>query len=399
VTAAPGSFCTYFDHWYLPRGLALAASLQQHRPGAVLWVLCLTELCYEALTRIAPAGVRAMRLQDLETADPAFAATRGDRSLTEYYFTSTPALASHLISSTDSGLLTYLDADLFFFADPQPLFDELGDGSVAIIPHRFPPRLRELDRHGVFNVGWVTFRGDENGLACLRAWRDECLEWCHDRVEATRYAEQKYLDSWPERFPGVVVLRHPGANLAPWNIESHVVTSEGPEVRVDGERLIFYHAHGLRFGSPRDWDSGLETYGVTPSEVLNEHVYAPYLRALDLARAEVDAVLDASRQGIAPFPASAMEELAAYDRAWPEREVARLARRSTIERLATVERDSAARLEEITRLGTLLATVDADRGARLTEINRLAGLSVNSSKNRRRTGQRGWRRSNRSRRD
>ena len=36
-------YCTYFDHNYLSRGLALYHSLQRHAPGARLWVLCLSE--------------------------------------------------------------------------------------------------------------------------------------------------------------------------------------------------------------------------------------------------------------------------------------------------------------------------------------------------------------------
>ena len=42
-------YCTYFDHNYLSRGLALYHSLQRHAPGARLWVLCLSEACHRIL--------------------------------------------------------------------------------------------------------------------------------------------------------------------------------------------------------------------------------------------------------------------------------------------------------------------------------------------------------------
>src|SRR5260221_7944857 len=84
-------YCTYFDHNYLPRGLALYRSLQRHSPGARLWVLCLSDACHQALTTLAPPALIPVRLSDFEAADPAVAATRPMRSQVEYYFTCTPA--------------------------------------------------------------------------------------------------------------------------------------------------------------------------------------------------------------------------------------------------------------------------------------------------------------------
>ena len=46
-------YCTYFDHNYLSRGLALYHSLQRHAPGARLWVLCLSERCFDVLQQSA----------------------------------------------------------------------------------------------------------------------------------------------------------------------------------------------------------------------------------------------------------------------------------------------------------------------------------------------------------
>jgi hypothetical protein len=220
-------------------------------------------------------------------------------------------------------------------------------------------------------VGRLTYRRDERGLACLRWWRERCLEWCHDRVEAGRFAEQKYLDDWPERFPGVVVLRHPGASLAPWNLETHRLTVHEQGVRVDGEPLVFYHAHGLHYGGGGTPDLGLDQYGVAPTDLLRQHVYGPYLRALDEARRDVDAILGAARRGESSFSPPALADLAVYDRALPEREVTRLARRASLERLAECERDRAARLREIERVGAQFALADADRTARLGEIERI----------------------------
>ena len=275
-------YCTYFDHRYLVRGLALYDSLAATGTPFRLWVLCLDDTCLALLRRLGLPHLRPVPLTALERADPEFARTKSNRTLVEYYFTCTPALVLYLLRTrADVDLLTYLDADLFFFADPAPLFAALDGHSIAIVPHRYPPRLAHMAAaFGVYNVGWLSFRRDAGALACLASWREQCLAWCYDRVEAGRYADQKYLDAWPARFPGVVVLRHPGANLAPWNLATHRVDARGGRVTVDGAPLLFFHFHRLREIRPWLYAPRLSDFGVTPDAVVRRHLYGPYLREL-----------------------------------------------------------------------------------------------------------------------
>ena len=101
-----------------------------------------------------------------------------------------------------------------FYSSVEPLFEEIGDSSIAVIEHRFTPRLKYLEENGRFCVEWVSFRRDKEGLACLYRWRDQCVEWCFARLENGRMGDQKYLDEWPARYATTHVLQHPGAGLA-----------------------------------------------------------------------------------------------------------------------------------------------------------------------------------------
>jgi hypothetical protein len=275
-------FCTYFDRNYLPRGLALYRSLREHCPEFKLWVLCMDVETHEALTVLALPEVEPIALQDFEGGDAALLAAKGNRTRIEYYFTCTPALPLYVLNHWPAvDLITYLDADLYFFSSPAPLFEELGTGSIAIIGHRFPPQLRHMEKQGIYNVGWLSFRRDEQGLACLAWWREQCIAWCHDREEAGRFADQKYLDDWPSRFRSVIVLNHPGANLAPWNLNNyHLRSLNTALVLVDDAPLIFFHFHGFRKIARWLYDPGWAWYGVVPSRVLRSEVYDPYLRTL-----------------------------------------------------------------------------------------------------------------------
>jgi hypothetical protein len=275
-------YCTYFDRNYLTRAVALHRSLVRHSPPFTLWALCFDDDAYAALEALQLEGVEPIRLAEFEAADPELVEVKGSRSTVEYYFTSTPSLPLHVMRGhSDVELITYLDADLLFYSSPQPIFDELGTGSVLIVPHRFPEHLRHLEVHGVHNVGLLSFRNDPKGRALLERWREQCLEWCFDRVEDGRFADQRYLDAWPGR-SGVVILQHPGAGLAPWNFMNYRIDLGTEPPRVDGRPLIFYHFQGVKAIRPGLWDIGLDEYGSMRPD-LRKWLYGGYIRALQSA--------------------------------------------------------------------------------------------------------------------
>jgi hypothetical protein len=297
-------YCTYFDSAYFSRGLALYRSMKAHCAPFRLFVLCLDDECFARIASMRLPEVVPVRLAELEAADPALAETKKSRSRVEYYFTCSPCFPLHVFR-THPGVerLTYLDADLFFFSSPEPVFAEIGESPIAIVPHRIAPSHAHFEKaNGVYNVGWITFVRSAEGLACLEWWRERCLEWCSVRPDATRYADQKYLDQWPGLFKGVAVLSHKGANLAPWNVANYRVAARGGRVTVDGGPLVFYHFHA--FGRINGWlyATHFGRYGTKAGSAVVRGIYRPYMRALEAAEKEGDPV-PAGPAGSAPVRA------------------------------------------------------------------------------------------------
>jgi glycosyltransferase involved in cell wall biosynthesis len=303
MSPLPHQYCCYFDHRYLARGVTMVRSLRARDSRAVVWVLCLSEECYRALQAMAEPGLRLLRVADLEAAYPALAAARSNRSLIEYYFTCTPSLVCYVLDNAETGsIVTYVDSDLYFFSDPSPLVAELGTNSVSIIPHRFPPRLKYLEKYGLYNVGWMSFRNDARGRAVANWWQDRCNEWCYDVLDGDRFADQKYLDRIATDFEGVTVLEHLGANLAPWNVGGHGLSADGGRVVVDGRwPLIFFHFHGLRSLGKRVYVPGHFRYRAPFGWLMRTRVYRPYVQRLHAIAAET-----------APYTAGASPPLARY---------------------------------------------------------------------------------------
>lgn len=278
-------FCTYFDSNYLLRGLTMYRSLVASGCDFTLHVLTLDDTARQLLETLAMPEIRVIRLQEIEAANPALAGAKANRSKVEYYFTLTPSLPLYILDrDPDIELITYLDADLYFHASPVPLLDELGDRSVLITDHRYPPHLEHKAIYGRFNVQFQAFRRDPVGLACLRRWRDQCIDWCYDRPEANRYADQKYLDEWPALYgEHLVVLQHKGGGVAPWNWSSAPLELEPGGMMVGGQPLIFYHFHGVKIFGPHLISNGLADWGLMPFRQ-RRWLYAGYIREMRASR-------------------------------------------------------------------------------------------------------------------
>jgi hypothetical protein len=287
------NFCTYFDYNFLPRGLALIRSLEEYVADFRIFVLCLDDACYEALYGMSLEVVSPVSMAEFEAGDHDLQAAKKDRSRLEYYATCTSSLPLYIFKQwSDVDAVTYLDADLYFFSDPSPLFDEMGSASITITPHRFSPRLSSWKELGTYNVSWLSFRRDDDGFECLKWWRERSLEWCYWRAEDGKFADQGYLEDWPQRFRSVRVIENVGANLAPWNLENSRIVWDGRRVLVDEQPLIFYHFSGLRHAAGPVYYLGLAGVGVRANRVVIEHIYAPYLYTLFEIAAELQ-----SREG------------------------------------------------------------------------------------------------------
>ena len=293
-------YCTYFDRQYLSRGLALLESLRQHETSRfTLFVVCMDEITRVILAQLALPEIHLIPLHEIEQRDEVLLKTKRSRSLVEYYWTMTPTIILRILERDRSvDLLTYLDADLFFFSSPQPLFEELGQNSILIHEHRFSPSQAHLGSHnGRFNVGLLSFRRDPQGLQALRWWRERCLEWCFARYEQGKMGDQLYLEDWPTRFAGVTVLQHLGGGVGPWNHDQYDIrVSHEGHTLVANAVLIFYHFHSLKLGSP---DLAIPVshphYRLTIPGLT--HCFIPYLEALTRAHRRLTQVMPDTRWG------------------------------------------------------------------------------------------------------
>jgi hypothetical protein len=257
-------------------------SLCEHLDDFHLYFFAFDSKCYQTLKELNLDKATIISLEEFE--DPPLLAVKPMRSRVEYCWTCTPNTIRYSLDKYNLDCCTYLDADIYFFASPKVLLNELGEDSVIITEHRYSPRYKKVVvKFGKYCVQFVTFKNNPLGNEILNWWRDNCLEWCHARREDGKFGDQKYLDDWPERFEGVHVLQHLGGGVAPWNVQQYDIFRKdsklfgeimGAESRFE---IIFYHFQDLKF-----YDNGqLDFGGYNLSESVKELIYKPYIKHLE----------------------------------------------------------------------------------------------------------------------
>lgn len=307
-------YATMFDANFLLRGVACVRSLARHAQAPLrMLVLALDDSCAQVVhTVVGPlpeaVSLDVIGLDEIETRWPALREARGNRSRIEYYFTLTPFLCHAAISRLQPGeRAVYVDADLYFFSDPEAAFAGTPDAPIIVTEHRFPPRLAHLsESYGRFNVGWLAFDGSDTAQRCVERWSDDCLAACTDAPADGRFADQKYLDAWPTQVPGLGIADDPGLNAAPWNVEGRRIDRVDGVPRIDGQPLIAYHFHRVQRLAAHLHETDFDGFGRLSAPLLR-YVYAPYLAELCSLEDEHGARLPAAtRSELTRFDPSAM---------------------------------------------------------------------------------------------
>lgn len=230
------NFCTSYGANYIHKGLVLYESLRKVESDFTMYVMAFDKECYDYLKKLNLPQMVVDNFDDIETDE--LREIKKERTRSEYCWTVGPLLTEHFIVKYNLESVAFIDADMMFYTSPKVIFDEIGDNSIAITLHDMD---RVIDQ-SKYIVQFEFFRNDENGMKCLRWWRDRCIEWCYCRYEDGKYGDQGYLEQFDKLFDKVYVLKNPAAcvsivNIGTLNPVGKSMTYRGKEYPV----VIFHY--------------------------------------------------------------------------------------------------------------------------------------------------------------
>jgi len=285
-------FATLFDSFYLDKGIVLYNSLKKVSDDFKLYIFCFDDKSKQVLEDMKLE--RAVIVHHSEFEDEALLKLKKERSKAEYCWTCTPVIVDYVLSHFKEESCTYIDSDLYFFTDPQVLFDEIETAvaDVVITPHRFSESRKDqktLKRSGKYCVEFNYFNQSGNSWEALNWWRDRCAEWCFHLYEPERMGDQKYLEKFPSLFRGVHELEHLGGGVAPWNLKQYSLLNVNDGVRLkkkDSDEefdLVFYHFQNLRYIS----EHTINVSSGTHDKKIKNAIYPVYLKEIANVRKKI----------------------------------------------------------------------------------------------------------------
>lgn len=287
------TFCTLFDSYYLDKGLTLYRSLERCTEDFKLYIFCFDDNSYDILNDLQLKHAVVIHHSQIE--DEELLRLKEERSKAEYCWTCTPVIIEYVLKQCGEENCTYIDADLYFFRDPQILFDEIEEAkaNIVITEHRFKNSLngrRLCKRSGKYCVEFNYFDQSPNAWEALSWWKTKCLEWCYHLYEPERMGDQKYLEKFPMLFKGVHELSNLGGGVAPWNLGQYKLekAENGQPVLTDSKSgtrfpLIFYHFQNIRYLS----ENAVNVSSGSHSKKTKDAIYRPYLKEIERSRMEL----------------------------------------------------------------------------------------------------------------
>lgn len=274
------------DHFF--KLLAMISSLKVHGRDFKLYVLCIDEIVGHMLNKIAFEDIVPVMLKEVE--NERLLRAKADRNHHAYCWTMKPVFLHYVMTKyPEAEYFAHLDADLFFFDNPDNIFAENPGASLFLTHHRNSRDfLVYYGKTGVFNTGFVGCKNSPEALMAVTQWKERCIAYCSTQEDhiLKLFGDQRYVESWPDEFKGVHVVKSLGANTALWNVSNYTVSQRDGKVTIDDHILTFYHFSGLAIISRNEFN--INWYYHFEDQNVLEHIYRPYLIALTTAMKDMN---------------------------------------------------------------------------------------------------------------
>jgi len=153
----------------------------------------------------------------------------------------------------------YFDPDIIVYQPLTHLHARLQTSDLVLTPHTCSPirdwlapnELNHLNT-GTFNLGFIGLRRSDDSRRFVGWWKERLAYECRIDLCNGLFVDQHWVNFAPIYVENVWVERHPGYNVAYWNLHERSLERAGDTWQVNGQPLQFFHFSGYSPAKPAD---------------------------------------------------------------------------------------------------------------------------------------------------
>ncbi len=169
-----------------------------------------------------------------------------------------PAYIHYIFRNYRAGKVLYLDPDILVTGYFEEVLDLLDQYNIVLTPHictpvddEFAPTDYQTLRGGVFNLGFIALSNYNLITPFLNWWHERVIKYGYADFTKNMFYDQVWINYVPVMFDDYYILKHPGYNMAVWNLHERWLNAEHENYMVnDIFPLKFYHFSGYKYDQP-----------------------------------------------------------------------------------------------------------------------------------------------------
>lgn len=161
------------------------------------------------------------------------------------------AIVAYALEFLNFDTVIFLDGDTYTYNDYLDLQQQADAHSIVVIPHitmplpnddKFPQN-RIISLSGNYNTG--VWAASQTGLSFIKWWTLQTATYPVTMPEAGLVNEQGWLRFAGDFNDNIKIFRHPGYNVAYWNIKQRTLEKIDNIYYIDNKKLAIMHFSGL----------------------------------------------------------------------------------------------------------------------------------------------------------
>ncbi len=244
----------------LPNAILLGDTIRENHPNAIYFIGLI-----DKAERIPSAFQSPHKIVSVdELVIPDFETMTATYNTAELLNNTKPFFAKYALQQSDKVL--YLDCTSVLFNPVDFISQELNHSSIILVPQLLHagvhPDEKQILNTGIYHSGFIGFKKSDETMRFLDWWGKNTTQKGSTNLCIGLNSDQLWLEHVPNFYDNVLLSKHNGINIGPWNLPERKI--DVSTNTVNGQPLISVNFKGMPY-----WPAlnrKLKTYPLTPIE-------------------------------------------------------------------------------------------------------------------------------------